>query len=137
MFDEMTGLEVEKQPRFGGGPSPLRNEKTLKNALSMLTKGERCEDVALASGYSSLSAFTAAFKLVTGENPSEFKTRVGAPPVKRIGKPHRGARARIKHPKGAKPLPRYDAKKKPKTRKTRKKSRTAAKKNSRRRARKT
>jgi AraC-like DNA-binding protein len=47
----------------------------LLHALDGLIAGQRVTDVAMQSGYASLSAFAKAFRALTGESPSDFRKR--------------------------------------------------------------
>lgn len=46
-------------------------------AMSRLAKGMRVTDVAADVGFASLSAFASAFRQITGENPADYRRRIG------------------------------------------------------------
>ncbi len=51
----------------------LRRMRMIR-AIELLAEGEQpVTQVALAVGYSSLSAFTAAFREMTGQSPAEYR----------------------------------------------------------------
>lgn len=63
------------------------------HAVALLAEGQRVEDVAVQVGFRSASAFTAAFRRVTGVTPGEFRQAPAAPePVdRRAGMPVRAS----------------------------------------------
>lgn len=46
-------------------------------AMSRLAKGMRVTDVAAEVGFASLSAFASAFRQISGENPADYRRRIG------------------------------------------------------------
>src|SRR5699024_10271585 len=60
-------------------------------AVALLAEGQRVEDVAALVGFRSASAFSAAFRRVTGVTPGEFRQppALARPGVERTGAPHR------------------------------------------------
>lgn len=53
------------------------NQARMLAAMGLLARGERVTEVALTTGFASLSAFAKAFTLLTGETPSGYRRRVG------------------------------------------------------------
>lgn len=94
-------------PRYGGGPSPLRDPVTLARAKALLLVPMRGKDVAVEIGYAKASAFSEAFRRVTGMPPGAFQRAHGVTPPRGHGGYRQLGRRRPPDRSGEEPLPRY------------------------------
>jgi len=65
---------VPKPQNFGGWPSPLSDDATMSRAKDALLKGFPNAKVAELCGYHSESAFSHAFRAITGYPPKQWVT---------------------------------------------------------------
>jgi AraC-like DNA-binding protein len=108
------------EPAYGGHPSPLAGVDAQNRAMALLKSGRSCTEVARLFGYQGPAAFSDAFKRFCGVRPSAYAKSVDAPKPKPKEGQRRLQKRKPRHV-GAKPLPRFDAKKKGSKKRTSKK----------------